>query len=135
MKERTRKAKEFWFIDISALQNIDNASSMLNMLDTLPLDVDDDIFLFMSIDNDSARIWEMYKLAPGNNLIVKDFGTWTGEIGLKLTSLEKWQRRGDLSVSILISLKVEILNQIISILLKIASVKILSSHVSLRKNS
>ena len=102
MKERTRKAKEFWFIDISALQNIDNASSMLNMLDTLPLDVDDDIFLFMSIDNDSARIWEMYKLAPGNNLIVKDFGTWTGEIGLKLTNLEKWQRRGDLSVSILI---------------------------------
>ena len=100
MKERTRKDKEFWFIDISALQNIDNASSMLNMLDTLPLDVDDDIFLFMFIENDSARIWEMYKLAPEKDLIVKDFGNWTGEIGLKLTNLEKWKRRGDLSVSI-----------------------------------
>ena len=111
MKERTRKDKEFWFIDISALQNIDNASSMMNMLDTLPLDVDDDIFLFMFIKNDSARIWEMYKLAPEKKLIVKDFGNWTGEIGLKLSNLEKWQRRGDLSVSIVLILKVEILNQ------------------------
>ena len=111
MKERTRKDKEFWFIDISALQNIDNASSIMNMLDSLPLDVDDDIFLFMFIGNDSARIWEMYKLAPEKNLIVKDFGNWTGEIGLKLSNLEKWQRRGDLSVSIVLSLKVEILNQ------------------------
>ena len=117
MKERTRKDKGFWFIDISALQNIDNASLMMNMLDTLPLDVDDDIFLFMFIENNSARIWEMYKLAPEKDLIVKDFGNWTGEIGLKLTNLEKWQRRGDLSVS----LKAEILNQSNSILSKIAS--------------
>ena len=100
MKERTRRDKEFWFIDISALQDIDNASSMLNVLDTLPLDVDDDIFLFMFIENDYARIWEMYKLASEKDLIVKDFGSWTEEIGLKLTNLEKWHRRGDLSVSI-----------------------------------
>ena len=100
MKERTRRDKEFWFIDISALQNIANASSMMNMLDNLPLDVDDDIFLFMFIENESARIWEMYKLAPEKDLIVKDFGNWTEEIGLKLTNLEKWQRRRDLSVSI-----------------------------------
>ena len=111
MKKRTRKDKEFWFIDISALQNIDNASSMMNMLDTLLLDVDDDRFLFMFIENNSARIWEMYKLAPEKDLIVKDFGNWTEEIGLKLTNLEKWQRRGDLFVSIVLSLKVEILNQ------------------------
>ena len=117
MKERTRKDKGFWFIDISALQNIDNASLMMNMLDTLPLDVDDDIFLFMFIENNSARIWEMYKLAPEKDLIVNDFGNWTEEIGLKLTNLEKWQRRGDLSVS----LKAEILNQSNSILSKIAS--------------
>ena len=100
MKERTRKDKEFWFIDISALQNIDNASSMMNILDALPLDIDDDIFLYMFIEKNSARIWEMYKLAPEKDLIVKDFGNWTEEIGLKLTNLEKWQRRGDLSVSI-----------------------------------
>ena len=99
MKERTRTDKEVWFIDISAFQNIDNASSMLN---TLSLDVDDDIFLFMFIENDSSRIWEMYKLAPEKNIIIRDFGSWTREIGLKLTNLEKWHRRGDLTVSILI---------------------------------
>ena len=108
MKERTRRDKEVWFIDISAFQKIENASSML---DKLSLDTDDDMFLFMFIENDSARIWEMYKLAPEKDLIIKEFGGWTREIGLKLTNLEKWQRRGDLSVSILISLKIEILNQ------------------------
>ena len=108
MKERTRRDKEVWFIDISAFQKIEIASSML---DKLSLDIDDDMFLFMFIENDSARIWEMYKLAPEKDLIIKEFGGWTREIGLKLTNLEKWQRRGDLSVSILISLKMEILNQ------------------------
>ena len=99
MKERTRRDKEFWFIDISAFRSIANASPMLK---TLSLDVDDDIFLFMFIENDSARIWEMYKLLPEKDLIIKDFGKWTREIGLKLTNLEKWHRRGDLSVSTLI---------------------------------
>ena len=97
MKERTRRDKEVWFIDISAFQKIENASSML---DKLSLDTDDDMFLFMFIENDSARIWEMYKLAPEKDLIIKEFGGWTREIGLKLTNLEKWQRRGDLYVSI-----------------------------------
>ena len=97
MKERTRREKEFWLIDISAFQNIDNASSMLN---TLSLDVDDDIFLYMFIENDTASIWEMYKLAPEKDVIIRDFGSWTKEIGLKFTTLEKWQRRGDLYVSI-----------------------------------
>ena len=122
MKERTRRDKEYWFIDISAFQNVANASSMLN---TLPLDIDDDLFLFIFIENDFARIWEMYKLAPEKDLIVKDFGSWTREIGLKLTNLEKWQRRGDLSVSILISLKTKILNQ--------STISILKSYVNLIK--
>ena len=97
MKERTRRDKEFWFVDISALQNVANASSMLS---NLTLDVDDDMFLFLFIEKDFARIWEMYKLAPEKELIVKDFGKWTREIGLKLPNMEKSHRRGDLSVSI-----------------------------------
>ena len=99
MKERTRRDKEYWFIDISAFQNVANASSMLN---TLPLDIDDDMFLFIFIEDDSARIWEIYKLAPEKDIIIKDFGSWVQEIGLKSTNLGKWQRRRDLSVSILI---------------------------------
>ena len=97
MKERTRRDKEFWFIDISAFKNIANASSKMN---TLSLDVDDDRFLYMFVAGDSTRIWEMYKLAPERDIIIKDFGSWVQEIGLKSTNLGKWQRRGDLSVSI-----------------------------------
>ena len=97
MKERTWREKEFWLIDISVFQNIDNASLMLN---TLSLDVDDDIFLYMFIENDNAKIWEMYKLAPEEDVIIRYFGSWEKEIGLKFTRLEKWQRRGDLYVSI-----------------------------------
>ena len=99
MKERTRRDKEFWFVDISVLQNVANASLMLS---TLNLDVDDDMLLFMFIEKDFARIWEMYKLAPEKELIIKDFGKWTRQIGLKLSNMEKSHRRGDLSVSILI---------------------------------
>ena len=97
MKERTRRDKEFWFVDISALQNIANASSMLS---TLTLDFDDDIFLVMFIEKDLARIWEMYKLAPEKDLIIKEFGKWTRETGLKLLNMEKSHKRGDLLVSI-----------------------------------
>ena len=97
MKRRTRKDKEVWFIDISSLETISNAQSKLN---SLPLDIDDDIFLFIFIDGESAKIWETYRLAPETDIIIRDFGGWTREMGLTLTILEKWQRRGDLSVRI-----------------------------------
>ena len=97
MKRRTRKDKEVWYIDISSLETILNAQSMLQ---GLPLDIDDDIFLFMFIDGESAKIWETYRLAPETDIIIRDFGRWTREMGLKLTTLEKWQRRGDLSVRV-----------------------------------
>ena len=97
MKRRTRKDKEIWYIDISSLETISNAQSMLQ---GLPLDIDDDIFLFMFIDGESAKIWETYRLAPETDIIIRDFGTWTREMGLKLTTWEKWQRRGDLSVRV-----------------------------------
>lgn len=97
MKRRTRKDKEIWYIDISSLETISNAQSMLQ---GLPLDIDDDIFLFMFIDSESAKIWETYRLAPETDIIIRDFGTWTREMGLKLTTWEKWQRRGDLSVRV-----------------------------------
>ena len=97
MKRRTRKDKEVWYIDISSLETISNAHSMLQ---GLPLDIDDDIFLFMFIDGESAKIWETYRLAPETDIIIKDFGIWTREMGLKLTTLKKWQRRGDLSVRV-----------------------------------
>ena len=97
MQRRTRKDKEVWFIDISSLETISNAQLMLQ---GLLLDIDDDIFLFIFIDSESAKIWETYRLAPETDIIIRDFGGWTREMGLTLTTLEKWQRRGDLSVRV-----------------------------------
>ena len=101
MLKRSRKNKEFWFIDISAFQTITNAELMLN---SLPLDIDDDIFLYMIMKNDTARIWEIYKLLPGKDLIVRDIGEWTKDFGLNLTTKEKWQRRSNLMVTIYLTL-------------------------------
>ena len=44
MRMRRRTNKEYWLVDISALESIDNAELMLTIL---PLDIDDDVFLFM----------------------------------------------------------------------------------------
>ena len=95
LRKRTRISKEFWFVDISALGSIDDAELMLN---NLPLDIDDDIFLYMFSNNDMAKIWEVYKLVPEKDLVVRELGMWTRQIGLDMTTLEKWQRRGDLKV-------------------------------------
>ena len=97
MKTRLRTNEEFWLIDISALESIENAKMMLN---NLYLDIDDDIFLFMFKDNDSAYLWEIYKLVPEQNLIARELGKWTSEKGMDMASLEKWKRRGDLTVII-----------------------------------
>ena len=97
MKNRLRTNKETWFIDISAFENIENSKSRLN---TLPLDIDDDIFLFMFKGKGFVNIWEIYKMTPEKDLIVNNLGKWTKEKGLNFTALEKWQRRGDLSVSL-----------------------------------
>ena len=97
IKKRTRLDKEFWFIDISDLKTMKNAKLIL---DDLPLDIDDDIYAFKFANNSFIDIWEIYKLMPESDLIVKKYGTWKREIGLLSTPLSKWQRRKDLTVSL-----------------------------------
>ena len=96
MGKRTRKDKEYWLVDISALKTMENAKSMLA---DLALDIDDDVYTFKFVNNTFVDIWEIYKLKPENDLIVKKFGKWNLEIGLLSTVISKWQRRKDLTVS------------------------------------
>ena len=97
IKKRTRKDKEFWFIDIAPLKTLSNAKSML---DNLTLDIDDDVYTFIIANNSLADIWELYKQGPGKNTINTKLGTWKQDFGLSLTTLNKWHRRGNLTVSI-----------------------------------
>ena len=97
MGKRTRKDKEYWLIDISALKIMENATLML---DDLPLDIDDNIYTFKLVNHTFVDIWEIYKIKPENNLIVKKFGIWKSEMGLLSNVMSKWQRRKDLTVSL-----------------------------------
>ena len=100
IKRRTRKDKGFWFIDVSMLKTLEEATLMLG---DLSLDIDDDIFAFKfsnkSFDT-TIDIWEIYKVVPENDLIVNKYGTWKRETGLFSTSLSKWHRRKNLTVSL-----------------------------------
>ena len=97
IKRRTRKDKGFWFIDISMFKTLEEAKLML---DNLLLDIDDDIFAFMLSNETTIDIWEIYKVMPENDSIVNKYGTWKRETGLISTSLSKWHRRKNLTVSL-----------------------------------
>ena len=96
MEKRTRKDKDCWFIDISALKTMEDTKLMLN---NLPLDIDDDIFTFKFVAITLVDIWEIYKIATHDDLIIKKFGVWKTKTGLFSTLFSKWQRRKDLAVS------------------------------------
>ena len=68
IERRTRKDKGFWFIDISMFKTLEEAKLML---DNLSLDIDDDIFAFMLSNETTINIWDIYKVVPENDSIVK----------------------------------------------------------------
>ena len=97
IKKRTRKNKEFWFIDISILKTLEEVKLMLG---DLSLNIDDDVFAFKFSNKTTIDIWEIYKVVPENDLIVNKYGTWKRETRLFSTSLSKWHRRKNLTVSL-----------------------------------
>ena len=105
IKARTRQNQEYWLIDISSIDSIETAELLLDILN---MDVDDDIFV-VKFDEKTleADIWEIYKLSFAQPLIKKYIGLWSETDGLNMTTLEKYQRRGDLMVNkyLVISIK------------------------------
>ena len=97
MLRRERFNREFWLIDIGAIGSIENAEFMLN---SLFLDLDDDVFVVYFSNDNMADLWEIYKLRPTMDLMVKPLGTWTIEKGFEITEKGKWKRRGNLMVCI-----------------------------------
>lgn len=93
INHRTRTSREFWMIDVTPLGSIENAELTFN---SLLLDVDDDIFFVHFSSRNMAKIWEVYKLNPSQDLILNPLGSWSTDKGMDMTTLDKFKRRGDL---------------------------------------
>lgn len=92
LKMRQRFNREFWLVDIGPMGDIDNAKTKLA---TLHLDFDDDVYLYL-FDKDQAKIWEIYKIDPKQEPIIREIGQWKSQVGLDIYNTDKWLRRGNL---------------------------------------
>ena len=96
--ERTRASREHWLLDIT-LGNGSIDEIVKENLKDLPLDLDDDLFLFKNIEN-KLTIWEIYEIHPTRPRKVVPYATWTEEKGTQITAEKKWRRRSNLEVSL-----------------------------------
>ena len=89
---------EYWLFDLSVTHNIEETSYLSQ---NLPLDLDDNLYLFASDGNDNGNnidIWEFYEIHPTRPRKLDYYGSWTSRNGLNITNEEKWDRRNDLEV-------------------------------------
>ena len=72
------------------------------LLKNLIVDLDDDLYTFSSSEHDQLiKINEVYKIRPETEFIILPYGNFTNQLGLQLSSIEKWTRRKDLRVCII----------------------------------
>lgn len=93
---RSRANREFWLLDESPLKN----DVFSELLKNLIVDLDDDFYTYFSSDNHpKITINEVYKIRQNSEFIILPYGIFTNELGLELSTTEKWTRRKDLRVS------------------------------------
>ena len=102
---RSRADREYWLLDVSSWQSVNDVTEELR---DLPLDLDDDLFLFSKLKDGSAiSIWEFYEILPSIPRKLLEYGQWTSG-GLSLNKEKKWNRRRDLEVGTQVFLLLEI---------------------------
>jgi len=71
------------------------------IFDLLPMDIDDDVFLY-SNNNDRISISEVYKISPEPNSMgnasLLPYGSFNTQSGSEFNSKDKWHRRANLQV-------------------------------------
>ena len=101
---RSRADREYWLLDVSSWQSVNDVTKELR---DLPLDLDDDLFLFSKLKDGSAiSIWEFYEIHPSIPRKLLEYGQWTSG-GLSLNKEKKWNRRRDLEVGTQVCLLLE----------------------------
>ena len=94
--ERTRASREHWLVDMTHAGNIELAVD--EFLKDMPLDLDDDLFLFQQIGKMTV-INEFYEIHSSRPRKLLHYGTWSDEFGLEILNDQKWTRRQNLEVS------------------------------------
>ena len=91
---------EYWLLDLSVTHNIEE---ILYLSQNLPLDLDDNLYLFASDGNENGNkidIWEFYEIHPTRPKKLNYYGSWMSKNGLNITNEEKWDRRNNLEVCV-----------------------------------
>ena len=61
------------------------------------MDFDDNFIIGINkTSQNHVELWELYRIGNGSSIQHINLGIWNLKIGLQLTKLEKWHRRGDL---------------------------------------
>ena len=96
---RQQSNHEFWLLDVS---NFKNENKITEYLQNLPLDLDDDLFLYTTSMNHLTElsIWEFYEIHSSLPRKLNFYGNWNINDGLNISKEIKWNRRKNLEVSI-----------------------------------
>ena len=94
--ERTRASKEHWLVDMTNAGDLELAVN--EILKDMPLDLDDDLFLFQKFGK-LTMISEFYEIHSSRPRKLLHYGTWSDEFGVEIIKDQKWTRRQNLEVS------------------------------------
>ena len=96
---RTLTNQEYWLLDISAWNSVEEAKELLDEVIN-NLDLNDDLYLY-SLDDKSTNIWEYYRIHELRQSSLELLGEWNEFDGLKILQPEKWIRRANLEVGLI----------------------------------
>ena len=91
---RTNLNKEYWLIDVSYWNNIEEVHEEFQ---NLKLDLNDDLYLYQKNSNIYV-LWEMYQIHQNIPEKILKYGKWSVEKGLIIDNKSKWDRRKNLEV-------------------------------------
>ena len=91
--KRQRTNREYWLLDISYGNSVQEVKSDLKNID---LDLDDDLYWYKS-SGENIDLYEVYRIHKDFDIKILPFGNWTAvSNNLILPNLEKWTRRSNL---------------------------------------
>ena len=93
-EQRKPTYKENWLL---LYENYFTIQEVLISFRNAVMDFDDNFVIGINkTSQNHVELWELYRIGNGSSIQHINLGIWNLKIGLQLTKLEKWHRRGDL---------------------------------------